>query len=249
MGKVGFKYIIGATARGALDTILRNRAFPLTRYFPRGVNWMYDIQRYARKRDFHTIFDVGANIGQTVGALLPFFPNTNIFCFEPVSASYQKLVQAFGQRANCFNVALGNEIGTRTIRLQSNSELNTFQSIQGASFTGVVETVNIVTLDSFCSKHDIRFIDLLKMDVQGWETEVIAGARGLLDRKSIRFILAETAFRRGGGDMTLFGHLDEELAGAGFLFSGFYDFLRYGENKEFTLFANALYINPNFTPA
>lgn len=248
---MGLKYRIGATARGALDAMLRNRAFPLTRYFPRGVNWMYDVQRYAGTRQLHTIFDVGANIGQTVGALLPFFPNANIFCFEPVSASYQELTQAFGERAHCFNLALGNEIGTRTIKLQSNSELNTFHHVKdpGASFTGVLETVNIVTLDTFCGEHNILSIDLLKLDVQGWESDVIEGAGDLLDKKKVRFIFAEAAFRRGDGDMTLFGFLDEKLAERGFLFSGFYDFVRYGDRKEFTLFANALYMNPAFVPA
>src|SRR4051812_36845319 len=64
-----------------------------------------------------TIFDVGANVGQTALKFAIAFPEARIFCFEPVTSTLRKLgknVQGF-RSITCHQLALGAEAGEATI--------------------------------------------------------------------------------------------------------------------------------------
>ena len=45
----------------------------------------------------------------------------------------------------------------------------------------VEEEVHCVTLDQYCIEHGIEHIDTLKIDVQGFESKVLRGARSILE--------------------------------------------------------------------
>ena len=47
---------------------------------------------------------------------------------------------------------------------------------------GVGETVNVTTLDAFAAEHDVARIDFLKVDTEGYEPEVLEGAKGTISR-------------------------------------------------------------------
>jgi len=42
------------------------------------------------------------------------------------------------------------------------------------------DTVAIVSLDAYCARKEIPRIDYLKIDVEGYETEVLRGARNVI---------------------------------------------------------------------
>ena len=244
------KYAVGAAVNSVLHSVLSSRAFPLTRYFPRGKSWLYDIQRFAGTRDIRVAFDVGANEGQTARELLRYIPSSRIYCFEPVSATHSALTARFGNRPNvsCIRQALGDRRHATTIKLRQESELNSIfvSDVGAANLTGASEEVEVTTVDLFCAEQAIEHIDILKMDVQGYELRVLEGASEMISENKVHFIFAEVGFRPPNSEIQNFGELNDAMAKRGFLFSGFYDFLRYGDNKEFTLFGNALYINPDF---
>jgi FkbM family methyltransferase len=247
---MGLKYALGATANSVMQSVLSSPAFPLTRYFPRGKSWLYDIQRFAGTRDIKVAFDVGANVGQTANAILRYMPRARIYCFEPVSATYKSLVSQVGAQPNvsCIPQAPGAERGTSTIQLRTESGYNSLLlTADGAEYlTGASEEVEINTVDHFCAANNISQIDILKMDVQGYELKVIEGAARMIESSRVHFVFAEVGFRPNNLEIQMFGDFNIAVAERGFLFSGFYDFLRYGDNKEFVLFANALYTNPKF---
>lgn len=247
---MGLKYRIGATANLALEEMLKCRAFPLTRYFPRGINWAYDIQRFARTRDFSVLFDIGANTGQTVYDLLKFFPRADIYCFEPVTSSFRTLSARYGNRAKCLQLAMGGEPSHKEIKLRHFSEMDSFlsQDRDPNHYTGESEIVQISTVDIFCAERGIRALDVLKMDVQGWELEVLRGAEAMLTDNRVRYVFTEVGFQRDDTEMVPFGDIDSAISRFGFLFCGFYHLFRHGPMKEFVSFGNALYINPNFRP-
>lgn len=230
--------------------LLSRRYIPMTRAFPRGSYWLYDAQRFAGTRNLRVAFDVGANVGQTLHGLLKYLPRADIFCFEPVSAAYSKLAANNSKFGNVRFVqkALGSLSGTGQIRLHRDSELNTLvtDGPRQDDLTGEVETISIDTLDSFCRSEGIASIDILKMDVQGWEMEVLKGAQGMLARRGIRFIYAEVGFRRADSDMQHFAELNDHMEQNGYWLCGLYDAFRWGANKEIVGFANALYIQPGF---
>ena len=51
--------------------------------------------------------------------------------------------------------------------------------------------VKCTTLDEFCITNDIKRIDVLKIDTEGFETEVIRGASNLLQAGAVPFIYLE----------------------------------------------------------
>jgi hypothetical protein len=79
------------------------------------------------------------------------------------------------------------------------------------------------------------------MDVQGWESAVLAGARHMLARRAVRFIFTEVGFHSRDSDMQDFSEANRLLTEIGYEFCGLYDNFRWGPAKLFVGFANALY--------
>ena len=94
---------------------------------------------------------------------------------------------------------------------------------------------------AFCARNAIDGIDILKMDVQGWELELLQGAEGLLRDRRIRFIYSEVGFRRDSSDMQHFCSLNDVLEQRGYWLCGFYQPFRWGADKRYLGFSNALY--------
>jgi FkbM family methyltransferase len=146
-----------------------------------------------------TIVDVGANEGQ-FGAMARELGFTgDIHSFEPVKQTYDRLVEtaAHDDRWTTHNLALGRQPGTLSINV---SEGSVFSSLlkpndYGAErFSGIKvqrqEQIEVSTFDHFMQKHlggERRIF--LKMDTQGYDLEVFAGAAASLN--SICGILSE----------------------------------------------------------
>jgi len=162
-----------------------------------------------------------------------------------VSATFQRLQTRYAHqpRVRCHPLALGREPARFSIPLHRDSELNTLVADQPrtADFTGGHEEVTVDTLEAFCARNAIDGIDILKMDVQGWELELLQGAEGLLRDRRIRFIYSEVGFRRDSSDMQHFCSLNDVLEQRGYWLCGFYQPFRWGTDKRYLGFSNALY--------
>jgi FkbM family methyltransferase len=242
---VGLKYRIGAAFDGALQATLASRHFPLTRYVPYGVSWLYDLQRFMGTRSLGVLFDVGANRGQTLGHLLKYAPDAQIYSFEPTESAFATLSSTFGNRRNVHlqKMALGSKSETMTLQVRGDSELNTLVA-DGADPGGTTQTTEVSTVDEVVAKNGITHLDLLKIDVQGWEMEVMRGASRLIADHNLVFVFAEMTFRSDEKEMQQFTELHDHLEAQGFVLSGLYELKRYGPRREFVLFANVLYIHP-----
>lgn len=154
-----------------------------------------------KKLDIKTAFDGGANQGQWAFRLRKNNPEINIISFEPVKQAFNKLVENSKNDPNwvAHNVALGKEAGTAKINLANNdfmsssilapsNHLSSFPNVEFSDY----EEINVVRLDSLSEKFDFN-CSLLKLDVQGFEFEVLNGASNLLDK--VALIELETAFR------------------------------------------------------
>ncbi|MDI1286243.1 MAG: FkbM family methyltransferase [Reyranella sp.] len=204
------------------------------------------MQRFAGKRNFDVIFDVGANIGQTAWEFVRYFPGTRTYCFEPSEASFKILKQRYGAKVHCIPKALGATVETRALHTQEHSERNTFvaDAPDGLRYDAP-EAVQVTTVDSFCAEQEIDAIDILKMDVQGWEIEVLRGASRMMKANRVRFVFSEVAFSREAPDMVQFVDLHKILEEKRFRFCGLYDNYRW-RNGAVVHFANALYVDPDF---
>ncbi|MEO1559276.1 MAG: FkbM family methyltransferase, partial [Cyanobacteria bacterium J06632_19] len=91
---------------------------PLTRVIPVGISYPYDIKRFFRGNKIKTIFDAGANVGQTSLFLNRYFPQANIYAFEPIKTTYETLKNHAVNFNNIktYNYAFGSEECQKTIR-------------------------------------------------------------------------------------------------------------------------------------
>ena len=102
-----------------------------------------------------TIFDVGANIGQSAIKFLDSFPNPTIYCFEPVQETFGELVRNVGNSPNvhCHQNAMGSRECVRPIYLTGESLCNSL--IMPSAIVGT-EDVSVLTVDGFASKTQLR---------------------------------------------------------------------------------------------
>ena len=142
--------------------------------------------------------DVGANIGQYGLALRAAGYEGRILSFEPVGASFRKLERLcrFDDRWTCHRYALGAHRGKGEIRVTRASLLSSFRppadfaqrTFQSAAEVVRTEDVEIRRLDEILPEllGDHAGARLfLKMDTQGYDLEVLAGAEGLLEQVDV----------------------------------------------------------------
>jgi FkbM family methyltransferase len=219
-------------------------------FFPATWDVASDVERICKGKKPQTIFDVGANIGQMASYFHKRFPTAKIRCFEPIEESYTKLSGTFlgNQQIECFPLALGAISAEKTIILNPNSEQNSLLDglTKLSSSEEKTATVKIESLDRFCQEKGIETIDLLKIDTEGYELEVLQGAKGFLDARKIFMILAEVGFNKGDHRHTNFTQIYEQLYQQGFRFYGLYDLSYwYPYHYEGLIYCNALFINAN----
>jgi FkbM family methyltransferase len=157
-------------------------------------------------------FDVGAHIGEVTLFFSRFVRETgSVHAFEPNKASFEYLSAACRGSARS-NIVLTHAAVAETER---EVELNVYDT-EYASWSSLAERplheygifvkpigkqkIPATTLDAYCEKHGIPYIDLLKIDVEGAEYQVLLGARRLLQEKRIRcciFEFGRTTFEMG----------------------------------------------------
>ena len=162
--------------------------------YPPGVDFLYDLRQFLPAVALDTIFDVGANEGQSTASYLEHFPQARIFSFEPASATFRQLKERFSNLSNvhCMQCALGAASGRALLQLSENSKLNkVVAASSGAPERS--EEITIRTVDDVCGEHRIARINLLKIDTEGLDLEVLQGAGHMLGSMSVDFIRVEAS--------------------------------------------------------
>jgi len=137
-----------------------------------------------------TVLDVGANVGQfAVMTRRAGFPGRIVSC-EPLSGAYSELARrASGDAAwTPLNTAVGSAPGELEINVAANSYSSSVLPMTEAHLTGApgsgyvaVEKVPVTTVAALCQEHRLDPArTLLKIDTQGYEAEVLAGAGDLV---------------------------------------------------------------------
>ena len=166
---------------------------------PFGLDVLGDIKFRMKEYNFQTLFDVGANRGQTAKYMRKKFPEAKIYCFEPIKDTYELLQQKTKELGlSYYNLALGAESGEVEVKVDvqnRNSTRNTL--IKENTFHDPsavkVEKVQVVKLADFCKQNHIEKIDYLKIDTEGYDLEVLKGATEMLEDGSIAFVQAEVS--------------------------------------------------------
>jgi FkbM family methyltransferase len=149
------------------------------------------------------VFDVGANLGQSIKRFKKTFKSPIIHSFEPNYIAYSKLQNLYGNDKNIFlnNFALGEKNCYKKFNISHKSDTSSFYNFKKNSrwilkrskdlnltphnFVKEKVDIKVMTLDNYCNVNKVNKIDILKIDTQGYESKVLEGAKHSLKKNMI----------------------------------------------------------------
>lgn len=209
-----------------------------------GQNAFVDMERFVADSPNTMIFDVGANIGQSIARFRLHFPTSRINSFEPDPATYRELQAAAAAEkgVSTWNFAFGAKPSKAMLNINKATVMNSLLEL-GEKGWGEVEKqteVDIRTIDDFCREQNIARIDVLKSDTQGYDLEVFRGADQMLRENRIGVILCEVNFVEFYRNEATFDQIFRYLVDRNFVITAFYR-MHYGTNA--VKFTDMLFVN------
>ena len=177
------------------------------------------IRKFLKEKNFlnfQIVFDIGAHQGESIVFFLKHFNIEKIFSFEASPINFnelkknsQKLKDKF-KNSKIFieNIALGSKVEVKNFFQLEETSSSTFNTINLKSkylkkknrllnlfkknFDQKKISVDIYTLKKYIEDHDIKKIDFIKIDTEGFEYEILCG----LDNKitDVKLIMFEHHF-------------------------------------------------------
>ena len=152
--------------------------------------------KYLIKKDNPIIFDVGAHTGETIERFRKLYNKSIIHSFEPQVDSFQKLKKFSDDKTILNNFALGEKIEIKKFYINKNDSTSGFYKFTDKMFAdhnNYSKDIQIKTLDQYVEERNVENIDILKIDVQGYEDNVLKGAIKTLTNK-IKILELEIIF-------------------------------------------------------
>jgi FkbM family methyltransferase len=169
-----------------------------------------------------TIYDIGANRGKWSLLARAIFPDANIEAFEPIPEMADLHEKQFLNDPKCHihRIALGNISQPSTFTITSFPDASSFlkPTDQLKRDFDIVKkseiTVDQFQLDEYVSKNSLPYPDAIKLDVQGYEIEVLKGASQCLEKA--KHMILEVSFVRHYENQAMFPDVISFMAQHGF---------------------------------
>ncbi len=217
-------------------------------YYARRFLW--DDVKTLLNSDSPVIVDGGSNVGTLVKLFLSQYDSPKIYAIEANLHLARQL--SFKFKKNKSVIVVGKAIG----RVRGNKKFDIANNLSSSSFftrsrlnekhhgqlTKVVNTitVEVVRLDSGIINEPT--IDLLKLDLEGYELEALRGASGILNRTKI--IVAEVSFAEIYKGAPFFSDVETYLRANNFQLLNLYNL--YTHPDLCMMVGDALFVNKNF---
>jgi FkbM family methyltransferase len=154
-------------------------------------------ERFAREliaavRAGDTVWDIGANVG-VYAAQFAERGAANVVCFEPAPAAVAALRARFSgaSQIQVMPIALANQRGSAAFAADGASPNNQIGPSDGSKPT--IE-VQVYPGDEALAEFALPQPDVIKIDVEGYEMEVIEGLAKVLASKQVRSVFIEVHF-------------------------------------------------------
>ncbi len=164
------------------------------------VEEVYRLPAIENGAEVSVLFDVGANCGFYALTECMRRPQLQARCFEPQPATFRHLQQNIaanraGDHVKAVNAAVGAAAGQCELTISEQSSMGVVTTSAGRLLDSRNRpmvthsiTVPMITLDEYARRENL-WPDLIKVDVEGYESEVLRGAPRCLARA--RFAIAE----------------------------------------------------------
>jgi FkbM family methyltransferase len=129
--------------------------------------------------------DIGANVGDITISALNSFPEAQVICFEPVKSTFDELSNRlipYLERVHLYNCALSNSVGKGEINITNYPGANSImpqaklhQTCNPHVHEIGKEPISLVCLDDISDRFPCHDIDIMKIDVEGFEVNVLNG--------------------------------------------------------------------------
>ena len=161
----------------------------------------YKITNYILKnlKKNSIFFDIGCNEGyySVLASKKNYLGKT--YSFEPVK-SLIKIIKknlSLNNIKNCkiYNFAIGDKNKSSTINLYHELNEGSSSIVSKYRYSNKTQKIIIKSLDNFYKKKRFNFkIDLIKIDVEGYELKILDGMMNLINRRKINKIIVEYHF-------------------------------------------------------
>jgi FkbM family methyltransferase len=146
------------------------------------------VLHFLRRDDL--FLDIGANVG-TYTVLAAGVTGSSVMAFEPIPTTHARLlsnlqVNSLNASVVALNIGLGAESGYLVFSADLDSENHVLQT--GMQIEGEITRVNVDSLDNVLGG---RMPTMIKIDVEGFETEVIRGGALTFNSPSLMAVLIE----------------------------------------------------------
>ena len=165
------------------------------------------ISSYLKKLDIEKIIDVGAHKGEFLEKMLKIEKVNSFYAFEPQKNIFNELSEKFSKnkKVTLYNFAMDKEITNKKLKINKLSMTSSLAEINEKSLYLKIKNFLTFSKSNFVDEYEIQTntVDkifenislqkaLLKIDVEGFEMNVIEGSQMKL--KEIPFILLENQF-------------------------------------------------------
>ena len=151
------------------------------------------------KDEINLSLDIGANVGNYTKLILQ-ETNSKVISFEPLPDAYRELENLkkdFSERLEIFNIAISNENKKQDLHFsnEKSEKASLMKHLEKLSFIGKANknkiSVEVKKLDDLKNIFKNQTIDFMKIDTEGYEFEVLDGAKYLLKEHKPKFIQIE----------------------------------------------------------
>tara|TARA_A100000164_G_scaffold362853_1_gene379275 strand:+ start:205 stop:1029 length:825 start_codon:yes stop_codon:yes gene_type:complete len=151
---------------------------------------LFLLNKLNHSNNLNSIFDVGANIGSYSLLARKINKKCLIFAFEPVPETFVYLQENVSNKnIKTFNIALGSNVKAEKMLVSKDSKLSTLL-LENSHLANKEDShyvcVKVITGYEFLkTNNDLSEISLLKIDTEGYESEVLKGFKKIISRINV----------------------------------------------------------------
>jgi FkbM family methyltransferase len=179
-------------------------------------------------RPSDVVYDIGANIGVYSRVMVQWFGAARLIAFEPMSDNFELLsdnitLGNLQDRVRAFRMALSDSEGEEELQIDDmTSGTAVLNSVSGGAASDgrqsfglgpLTERVSVTRLDDVVANESLPPPDMMKIDTEGAEVKVLAGASGTLMKHHPRLTIALHGEDKARGTISLLQELGYTACG------------------------------------